>query len=64
MIRLDVSEAHFWDITAIPALDKVALRLREQGATVDVVELNENSAHMVDRFALHDKGLVPAAGGH
>lgn len=54
-VRIDVSRAHFWDITAISALDKVVMRLRREGTSVDVVGLNEASATLVDRFALHDK---------
>ncbi len=55
-IRIDVSRAHFWDITAIGALDKVVLKLRRAGIDVEVVGLNAPSAAMVERFALHDKG--------
>jgi SulP family sulfate permease len=54
-IVVDVSLAHFWDISAVGALDKVVLRFRKNGAKVVVIGLNEASATMVDRFALHDK---------
>jgi SulP family sulfate permease len=54
-VRIDVSRAHFWDITAISALDKVILKFRREGTTVEVLGLNEASATMVDRFAVHDK---------
>ncbi len=54
-VRIDVSKAHFWDITAISALDKVILKFRREGTTVEVLGLNEASATMVDRFAIHDK---------
>jgi SulP family sulfate permease len=54
-VRIDVSRAHFWDITAVSALDKVVLKFRREGADVEVIGLNEASATMVDRFALHDK---------
>ena len=54
-VRIDVSRAHFWDITAISALDKVILKFRREGAEVEVIGLNEASATMVDRFAVHDK---------
>jgi SulP family sulfate permease len=39
----------------VGALDKVVLKLRRLGADVTVIGLNEASATMVDRFALHDK---------
>lgn len=54
-VRIDVGRAHFWDITAISALDKVVLKFRREGASVEVVGLNEASATMVDKFAVHDK---------
>lgn len=54
-VVIDVSSAHFWDITAVSALDKVILKFRRDGTTVDVVGLNEASATMVDRFGVHDK---------
>jgi len=54
-VRIDVSRAHFWDITAVSALDKVVLKFRREGTEVEVIGLNEASATMVDRFAVHDK---------
>lgn len=54
-VRIDVSRAHFWDVSAISALDKVILKFRREGTHVDVDGLNEASSTMVDRFAEHDK---------
>ena len=54
-VHIDVSRAHFWDVTAISALDKVVLKFRREGTVVEVVGLNEASATMVDKFAIHDK---------
>lgn len=54
-VRIDVSRAHFWDITAVSALDKVVLKFRREGAEVEVVGMNEASATLVDRFGIHDK---------
>jgi sulfate permease, SulP family len=54
-VVVDVSRAHFWDITAVSALDKVVLKFRREGAEVEVIGLNEASATLVDKFALHDK---------
>lgn len=54
-VTIDVSRAHFWDITAVSALDKVILKFRREGTETEVVGLNEASATMVDRFAIHDK---------
>jgi len=54
-VVIDVSRAHFWDITAVSALDKVVVKFRREGTEVDVVGLNEASATMVDKFGVHDK---------
>jgi SulP family sulfate permease len=54
-VVIDLCQAHFWDITSVSALDKVVLKLRREGTEVEVVGLNEASATIVDRFAVHDK---------
>ncbi len=54
-VRIDVSRAHFWDLTAVGALDKVVLKFKREGAEVEVLGLDEASATMMDRFAVHDK---------
>jgi len=54
-VTIDVSRAHFWDITAVSALDKVVLKFRREATDVAVVGLNEASATMIDKFAVHDK---------
>lgn len=64
-VRIDVSRAHFWDLTAVSALDKVILKFRREGTEVEVIGLNEASATMVDRFAVHDKpDVVEQVMGH
>jgi SulP family sulfate permease len=50
-VRIDVERAHFWDVTAVAALDKVVQRLRHHGCTVEVVGLNAASAVLIDRLA-------------
>jgi len=54
-VVIDLSRAHFWDITAVAALDKVVLKLRRSGSEVEVLGLNEASATIVDRFGVHEK---------
>ena len=54
-ITIDLTQAHFWDITGVGALDKVVLKLRSNGNKVNVLGLNEASATIVDRFGVHDK---------
>lgn len=54
-VVIDVSQAHFWDITAVAALDKAVLKFRREGTEVEIIGLNEASATIVDKFAVHDK---------
>jgi SulP family sulfate permease len=63
-ILIDMTAAHFWDISGVGALDKIVARLRSDGRSVEIVGYNRASADIVDRFALHDKtgvemGLAP-----
>lgn len=54
-VTIDLSRAHFWDITAVAALDRVVLKFRREGTEVELIGLNEASATIVDRFGVHDK---------
>ncbi|MHA6645828.1 SulP family inorganic anion transporter [Mesorhizobium sp. A623] len=52
-IVIDVSAAHFWDISAVGALDRVVSKARRRGHEVEVVGLNAASATMVERYGAH-----------
>ncbi|MEN3944155.1 SulP family inorganic anion transporter [Prosthecobacter sp. SYSU 5D2] len=54
-VVIDVSHAHFWDLTAVSALDKVVLKFRREGTEVEILGMNEASATLVDKLAIHDK---------
>lgn len=54
-VIIDLTLAHFWDITSVSALDKVVMKFRREGTEVEVIGMNEASATIVDRFAIHDK---------
>ena len=54
-VVIDVSRAHFWDLTAVGALDKVVLKFRREGTEVELLGMNEASATIVERLAIHDK---------
>ena len=54
-VIIDVSAAHFWDLSAVGALDKVVMKFRREGTAVDLIGLNEASATIVDRLAVYDK---------
>ncbi|SFX17942.1 SulP family inorganic anion transporter [Marinospirillum alkaliphilum] len=65
-VVIDLTAAHFWDITAVESLDRVVIKLRREGAEVELLGLNEASATLVDRFGVHDdpKGVEKLMGGH
>jgi SulP family sulfate permease len=63
-VVIDLSAAHFWDITAIGALDRVVLKLRHQGVAVEVEGLNAASASMVERLGTHQRDGASLAPGH
>ncbi|MDP3635752.1 MAG: SulP family inorganic anion transporter [Azonexus sp.] len=63
-VVIDVSKAHFWDITAVSALDKVVIKFRREGVEVEIIGLNQASATMLDRFAVHDKEDADQLMGH
>lgn len=54
-VVIDVSQAHLWDLTSVGALDKVVLKFRREGTSVELVGMNQASATIVDRLAIHDK---------
>lgn len=54
-VVIDVRLAHFWDISAVGALDKAVIKLRRDGTEVEILGLNEASATMIDRFGLSGK---------
>ena len=54
-VIIDLNHAHFWDVTAVAALDKVVMKFRREGAEVELVGMNEASQTIVDRFGVHDK---------
>ncbi|PKP91654.1 MAG: sodium-independent anion transporter [Alphaproteobacteria bacterium HGW-Alphaproteobacteria-14] len=64
-VVIDVSQAHFWDISAVGTLDKAILKFRREGTAVEVIGLNQASAAMIDRYAIHDKpGAQTQPGAH
>ncbi|MBN16451.1 MAG: sodium-independent anion transporter [Pelagibacterium sp.] len=54
-VTIDVSRAHIWDISSVAALDMAVLKFRREGATVEIIGLNEASETIVDKLASHDK---------
>jgi len=54
-VTIDLTRAHFWDITSVAALDRVVINFRREGVAVDVVGMNEATATIVDRYAVHNE---------
>lgn len=54
-IVIDLTHAHLWDSSSVGAVDKVVLNDRRLGRRIDVIGLNEASATILERLALHNK---------
>jgi len=54
-VVIDLHRAHFWDISAVSALDKVVIKFLREGSDVELIGLNKASETIVDRFAIYDK---------
>ena len=54
-VTIDLTRAHFWDISSVAALDRVVVNFRREGTDVELVGMNEATATIVDRHAVHDK---------
>jgi SulP family sulfate permease len=65
-IVIDLTHAHFWDITAVSALDKVVLKFRRLGKDIEILGLNQASATIIDRFGTHQNPDASSdlMGGH
>jgi len=65
-VTIDLSSAHFWDITAVSSLDKAVLKFRREGTQVNIIGMNEATATIVDKFGVHDKPdeVEKLMGGH
>ncbi len=54
-VTIDLTHAHLWDQGAVAALDKIVNKFRRGGAEVEVVGLNEASATLVNKLAIHSQ---------
>ncbi len=48
-VRIDLSCAHFWDVTAVSALEAVVAKMRRHGTRVEILGLNQASATLIER---------------
>ena len=63
-VRIDVSDAHFWDLSAVGALDRVILKFRREGVEVELAGMDEASRTLVDRLGVADKPDAEKLLGH
>ncbi|MCK9552141.1 SulP family inorganic anion transporter [Aquamicrobium sp.] len=54
-VTIDVGKAHIWDLTGVNAIDTVVLKFRKVDVDVEVVGLNDASATIMDKLAMHDE---------
>lgn len=54
-VTIDLTHAHFWDITSVSALNKVVIKFRREGTKVNLIGMNEATATIVDNFSVYDK---------
>lgn len=60
-VTIDVSQAHFWDLSSIHALDRVVLKFRREGTEVELYGMNEASKTLVLEVAKFDKSSAEAS---
>lgn len=63
-VVIDLTHAHFWDTSAVAALDRVVLKLRRHGAQVEVVGLNRASESLVERLGTYRDARTGLPAGH
>ncbi|KZZ84727.1 SulP family inorganic anion transporter [Bacillus sp. SJS] len=54
-IVLDLTNAHIWDDSAVGAVDKVVLKLRQNHNHVEVTGLNEKSSELIEKMAVYHR---------
>ncbi|GEM78881.1 SulP family inorganic anion transporter [Vibrio superstes] len=65
-VTIDLTHAHFWDITSVSSLDRVVIKFRREGTDVNLIGMNEATSTIVDKFGIHDKPeeIEKLMGGH
>lgn len=54
-VEIDCSRAHVWDDSGVAAIDKIILKLKDNGITVRLRGLNQPSSKLFNRLAVHGK---------
>ncbi|XPF93020.1 SulP family inorganic anion transporter [Colwellia sp. RE-S-Sl-9] len=65
-VVIDLTNAHFWDITSVSTLDKVVIKFRREGAEVEIIGMSEATETIVDKFGVHNdpKEVEKLMAGH
>lgn len=65
-VVIDLTHAHFWDITAVFSLDKIVIKFKRLGADVEILGMTEATATIVDKFGIHNdpKEVEKMMAGH
>jgi SulP family sulfate permease len=63
-VTIDVSGSHFWDITAIGALDRIVLKFRHHEVEAEIVGMNEASATLVEKVGTYHREDAVLVVGH
>lgn len=64
-VTLDLTHAHIWDQAAVGAIDQIVIKFRRTGADVELVGLNEASATLIEKLAIHnDPNALEKMVGH
>ncbi|MDO6835556.1 SulP family inorganic anion transporter [Pseudoalteromonas carrageenovora] len=65
-VVIDLTHAHFWDITGVSSLDKVVIKFRREGATVNIIGMNSATETVIDKFGVHNnpEEVDKLLGGH
>jgi len=53
-VIIDLTHAHFWDISAVAALDQIVIKYQRLGADVSIIGSNEASKTVIDTFGTHN----------
>jgi SulP family sulfate permease len=63
-VVIDLTHAHFWDTSAVAALDRVVLKFRKHGADVTVIGMNQATEWLIDKLGVHQDGRSGASSAH
>ncbi|MCH2533020.1 MAG: SulP family inorganic anion transporter [Bdellovibrionales bacterium] len=65
-VVINLDRAHFWDVSAVAALDKVVIKFRREGTETEIIGLNKASKTIIDRFGVYDnpEEIDRILGGH